>query len=209
MAKSRQKMKKNDIVIYVICGTARRVKILSGSVDLAYKAGQGFKILLPDGGKIYASDKNLFSLAYYKDVLTAKKLRYIGIQNDENNNPAYVLFNTAYNATLAVNIPEFSSEKIDEKVRNADKKFKIEASGELGTLRVIKSTAKRTQDARTPDEAYNTIDRFTHERRTEAGQGYIIPLCKKCKTPACYICGFCKNLHCTDHFCIDKSEAKS
>ena len=139
-------MKKNDIAIYTICGTARQVKIISGSVVLAYNYGTGYKILLPDGSKIYASDKNL---------------------------------------------------------------QKIEPENENGMLRVIKSTAKLTQDARTPDEAYNTMNRFTHERRTEAGQSYIIPLCKKCKTPACYICGFCKNLNCKNHFCIDKSEAKS
>ena len=202
-------MKKNDIAIYTICGTARQVKILSGKVVLAYNSGTGYKILLPDGSKIYASGKNLFSIAYYKDVLTAKNLLYKGIQYDEDNNPALILFNTAYNATLAVNVPEFSSEKIDEKVRNADKKFKSSTDNELGTLRVIKSTVSEALQARNPDEAYNTMNRTKHEIRTEAGQGYIIPICKKCKTPVCYICGFCKNLHCTDHFCIDKSEAKS
>ena len=80
---------------------------------------------------------------------------------------------------------------------------------ELGMLRGIKSTVKLTGERRTPDKAYNTIDRFTHERRTEAGQGYIISKCKTCKMAICYICGFCKNLNCTDHFCIDKIEAKS
>ena len=151
-------MKKNDIAIYTICGTARQVKIISGSVVLAYNSGTGYKILLPDGSKIYASDKNLFSIAYYEDVLTTKNLLYKGIQYDEDNNPAYVLFNTAYNATLAVNIPEFSSEKIDEKVRNADKKFKIEASGELDTLRVIKSLATLTAGRRTRSRTYSGMD---------------------------------------------------
>jgi hypothetical protein len=146
MAKTRQKMKKNDIAIYTICGTARQVKILSGSVDLAYNAGRGFKILLPDGGKIYASEKNL---------------------------------------------------------------QKIEPENENGMLRGIKSTFKLTGERRTPDEAYNPMTRTKHELRTEAGQAYIIPLCKNCKTPACYICGFCKNLNCKNHFCIDKNEAKS
>ena len=55
-------MKKNDIAIYVICGTARQVKILSGSVDLAYNNGIGYKILLPDGKKIYVSEKNLLKI---------------------------------------------------------------------------------------------------------------------------------------------------
>jgi hypothetical protein len=52
--------KKGDFVIYDICGQKREVKILSGKVILAYNAGQGFKILLPDGKRIYASEKNLY-----------------------------------------------------------------------------------------------------------------------------------------------------
>jgi hypothetical protein len=52
--------KKGDIVIYDICGQKRQVKILSEKITLAYNGGQGYKILLPDGGRIYVAEKNLY-----------------------------------------------------------------------------------------------------------------------------------------------------
>ena len=66
-------------------------------------------------------------ISYYKNILTKKNLKYIGIQKDEKNRPVYVLFNTVYNATISVNVLGFSINKVNEKVLYTDKKFKNEA----------------------------------------------------------------------------------
>ena len=68
-------MKKNDIAIYTTCGQARQVKIISGKVNLAYNAGQGFKILLPDGGKIFISEKHLQKIEPENELDTLRGIK--------------------------------------------------------------------------------------------------------------------------------------
>jgi hypothetical protein len=51
-----------------------------------------------------------------KTIIEAEGLVYVGIQQDENNIPIFVLFNNSFGSTLAVKYEDFSIETVRQKL---------------------------------------------------------------------------------------------
>jgi hypothetical protein len=92
----------------------------------------------------------------YKKLLSDNGIQYKGTQKDASGVDCLVYFDNSYGSTLAIYISKFSIEAVKEKIRLSDADFQAEA------LRISKSTAKLTQDARTPDKPDIIIDHFKH-----------------------------------------------